>query len=144
MSLYFKGNPPFLAMPSHLTTPSVHNLLYLLKDQLPGHIPKLGHQLLVVKGGQHIIGRDMEDSYDFCLRLWKVNPNIFLPILTPRGLIHDHQLLWLRCPSQFILQSSPAVSAKGWTAQGHHEWSPTKLLWIQPTGFCGSLLFPGT
>ena len=73
--------------------PRVHfsyapNQLYLLKGQLLRLVPKLRHQLPDRQEGSVPPESGHGDSED-CLRLLQVNPNVFLPNLTPQGLIHD-------------------------------------------------------
>lgn len=91
-SLYFKGNLISLAVchpPGHCGGHSSYAFnLYLLKGQLLGLVPKLGHQCSDWREVSAPMSQDVEDSED-CPRLLQVNPNA--PphdILILQGLIH--------------------------------------------------------
>ena len=93
-SLYFKGNPASLAI-CHPTR-VLWWLLFLYTKSVAiegsvarAHTQAKGISFLIASRCQCLMSLDMEDNED-CLRLWQVNPNVFLYILTTQGLIHDH------------------------------------------------------
>ena len=64
-------------------------MLYLLKGRLLRLVPGLGCQLHAARGYQCLMIWYMEIS-DNWLRFWQANPNVFLYILTPKGLIYNY------------------------------------------------------
>ena len=64
-------------------------MLYLLKGRLLRLVPGLGCQLHAARGYQCLMIWYMEIS-DNWLRFWQANPDGFLYILTPKGLIHNY------------------------------------------------------
>lgn len=144
MSLYFKGNPPFLAM-CHPTWPlllctqsAIFTERSVARSRTQARASaaccqgvsacyRQGHgrqwglpQALESKSKYLSTNPDPTKAYSWPSAPW-------LLVVQDKG---------------FIPSEESNCQCKGWTAQGHPEWSPTKLPWIQPTVFCGSFLFP--
>ena len=146
-SLYFKGNSQSLAICHpfecyHGCSFYAPDLLYALKSQLLGLMPKLGHQLPDCQGSsvpyEPGLGRQwgLPQAFASEPKCLSTNPDpmrayswSFTPLLP---IVQAIELIPLQQPN---------CQCKGLVARAH-EWSSVRRLWVQPTSCSSLFLFP--